>query len=123
MDWTISLIMVSMCLGVVMEIIGCLEVLTQTMMKHAKRTGVLCWRFFAPACPWTSSQVLSIFPIFIPSRMFRLECRRSGLHPKNLSRCLKDMGTLASPLIPWNTGGAYTRRSESIRSYPVLCVP
>jgi NhaC family Na+:H+ antiporter len=30
-----------------------------------------------------------------------------GLHPKLLSRSLKDGGTLSSPLIPWNTCGAY----------------
>jgi Na+:H+ antiporter, NhaC family len=39
--------------------------------------------------------------------MFRAEFRRRGLAPQNLSRTLEDAGTLTSPLIPWNTCGAF----------------
>jgi NhaC family Na+:H+ antiporter len=39
--------------------------------------------------------------------MYKDEFRKRGLHPKNLSRCLEDSGTLTSPLVPWNTCGAY----------------
>jgi NhaC family Na+:H+ antiporter len=39
--------------------------------------------------------------------MFRAEYTKRRLHPKNLSRALEDAGTLTSPLIPWNTCGAF----------------
>ena len=120
MNWTISLIVASMCFGGAMEITGCLEVLTQTMMKHAKGTGGLV---FAVLCSSLSVDIISgsqYLSIFIPGRMFRLEFRRRGLHPKNLSRCLEDMGTLASPLIPWNTGGAFMYQTLGVNPFVFL---
>ena len=51
-----------------------------------------------------SDQYISIV---LPGRMFRGEYVRRGLDPKNLSRTLEDAGTLTSPLIPWNTCGAF----------------
>jgi NhaC family Na+:H+ antiporter len=39
--------------------------------------------------------------------MFREAYQQRGLHPKVLSRTLEDAGTLSSPLVPWNTCGAF----------------
>jgi NhaC family Na+:H+ antiporter len=44
--------------------------------------------------------------IVVPGRMFRQAFLDRRLHPKNLSRCLEDSGTVTSALIPWNTCGA-----------------
>ncbi len=43
----------------------------------------------------------------VPGRMFKAEYRKRGLHEKNLARVLEDAGTITSPLVPWNTCGAY----------------
>ena len=43
----------------------------------------------------------------LPARMFRDEFRRRGLAPQVLSRAVEDSGTVTSPLVPWNTCGAY----------------
>jgi len=45
--------------------------------------------------------------IIVPGRMYREEYRKRGLHPKNLSRTLEDAGTLSSPLVAWNSCGAF----------------
>ena len=45
--------------------------------------------------------------IVIPGRMYNKEYKKRGIHPKMLSRALEDSGTLTSPLVPWNTCGAY----------------
>jgi len=45
--------------------------------------------------------------IVLPGKMYRAEFARRGLEPKNLSRVIEDAGTLTSPLVPWNTCGAY----------------
>jgi NhaC family Na+:H+ antiporter len=45
--------------------------------------------------------------IVIPGRMYKSAFDERNLHPKNLSRVLEDSGTLTSPMIPWNTCGAY----------------
>jgi NhaC family Na+:H+ antiporter len=43
----------------------------------------------------------------LPARSFRTEFARRGLAPQVLSRAVEDSGTVTSPLIPWNTCGAY----------------
>lgn len=52
----------------------------------------------------TADQYMSIV---MPGRMYKEEFKKRGLHQLNLSRSLEDGGTLTSPLIPWNTCGAY----------------
>ena len=45
--------------------------------------------------------------IVLPGKMYKAEFERRGLDPRNLSRAMEDSGTLTSPLVPWNTCGAY----------------
>jgi NhaC family Na+:H+ antiporter len=45
--------------------------------------------------------------IVMPGRMYKEEYEKRGLANVNLSRTLEDGGTITSPLIPWNTCGAY----------------
>jgi Na+:H+ antiporter, NhaC family len=39
--------------------------------------------------------------------VFRTEFARRGLAPTNLSRLAADSGTVTSPLVPWNSCGAF----------------
>jgi Na+:H+ antiporter, NhaC family len=39
--------------------------------------------------------------------VFRAEFARRGLAPTNLSRLAADSGTVTSPLVPWNSCGAF----------------
>lgn len=39
--------------------------------------------------------------------MYRLEFARRGIAPRVLSRTVEDAGTVTSPLVPWNSCGAY----------------
>jgi NhaC family Na+:H+ antiporter len=55
--------------------------------------------------------------IVLPGRMFRAEYERRGLHPKNLSRSLEDAGTLTSPLVPWNTCGAFMAQTLGVATF------
>jgi NhaC family Na+:H+ antiporter len=43
----------------------------------------------------------------LPSRVYRSVFAERGLAPRMLSRTVEDTGTVTSPLIPWNTCGAY----------------
>ena len=43
----------------------------------------------------------------MPGRVFAPEFRDRGLAPENLSRLIGDSATVTSPLVPWNTCGAY----------------
>ena len=43
-----------------------------------------------------------------------------GLDPKNLSRALEDGGTITSPLIPWNTCGAFMASTLGVATLSYL---
>jgi NhaC family Na+:H+ antiporter len=43
----------------------------------------------------------------LPSRAYRAEYAKRGLAPRMLSRTVEDTGTVTSPLVPWNSCGAY----------------
>ncbi|MEE8583324.1 MAG: Na+/H+ antiporter NhaC family protein, partial [Acidobacteriota bacterium] len=58
--------------------------------------------------------------IILPGRMFRAEFERRGLHPKNLSRIMEDSGTLTSPLVPWNTCGAFMASTLGVATFAYL---
>jgi NhaC family Na+:H+ antiporter len=53
--------------------------------------------------------------------MYKNAFDERGLHPKNLSRCLEDAGTLTSPLIPWNSCGAFMGATLGVN--PLLYLP
>jgi NhaC family Na+:H+ antiporter len=52
----------------------------------------------------TSDQYIAVA---IPARLFRPEFLKRGLAPVLLSRVVGDSATVTSPLIPWNSCGAY----------------
>ncbi len=52
--------------------------------------------------------------------MYKLEFERRGLAPKNLSRTLEDAATITSPLIPWNTCGAYMAGTLGVATFAYL---
>ena len=45
--------------------------------------------------------------IVMPSRVYRAEFKKRGIAPRMLSRTVEDAGTVTSPLVPWNSCGAY----------------
>ena len=117
---TIALIMVALAFGGIMEASGMLERLAAAVLKLARSTGSLiavtvfsCFGMNALA----SDQYLAII---VPGRMYRGAYLKRGLHPKNLSRALEDSATLTSPLIPWNTCGAYMSGVLGVSSFVYL---
>jgi Na+:H+ antiporter, NhaC family len=43
----------------------------------------------------------------MPAKVYRAEFAKRGLAPTNLSRLTADSGTVTSPLVPWNSCGAF----------------
>jgi len=104
---TIWLIICAMMFGASMEKTKMLEVIAGHILGLAKNTGSL---ICATLCTSIGMNIVAsdqYIAIVLPGRMFRAEFLNRRLHPKNLSRCLEDAGTLTSPLVPWNTCGAY----------------
>jgi NhaC family Na+:H+ antiporter len=104
---TVALVLCALTFGGVMESTGFLRALAQAILRLAHSTGSLVLATVA-SCIGTNviapDQYLSII---VPGRMYRESFAEQGLEPKLLSRTLEDAGTLSSPLVPWNTCGAF----------------
>lgn len=107
MFYTISLTLVAMTFGGVLEYSGMLTALISVILKFAKTTGSLIASVIV-SCIGTnftcSEQYISII---VPSRMYAGAFKKKNLHAKNLSRALEDGGTLTSVFVPWNTCGVF----------------
>ncbi len=104
---TIWLILSAMMFGGVMETTKMLEKLAARVLSMVSSTGTLIAATLASSVSMNVLASDQYIAIVLPGRMFRAEYRRRRLHPKNLSRALEDAGTLTSPLVPWNTCGAF----------------
>ncbi len=104
---TIWLILCAMIFGASMERVGLLQRLVDYALSFVHGTGSLIATTIVTcigANIITSDQYISIV---LPGRMYKLEYQSRDLDVKNLSRTLEDSGTITSPLVPWNTCGAY----------------
>ncbi len=104
---TIALIFAALAFGGVMEGSGMLETLAGAILKMARSVGSLV---FATVLTCIGMNIVApdqFLSIVVPGRMYRNAYTKRHLHPKNLSRLLEGAGTLSSPLVPWNTCGAF----------------
>ena len=104
---TIALIIVALSFGGIMESSGMLGRLAEAILKLARSTGTLITVTIFSCIGMNVLASDQFLAIIVPGRMYRSAYLKRGLHPKNLSRALEDSATLTSPLIPWNTCGAY----------------
>lgn len=117
---TVWLIITALTFGAVLEYAGMLERLIRAALAAAKSTGSLIATVIATcigANIVASDQYMSIV---LPGRMYRAEFLRRGLDPRNLSRAIEDAGTLTSPLVPWNTCGAYMAGTLGVATFAYL---
>lgn len=111
---TVWLIMSAMMFGAVMETTGMLQRIAATILSFVRGTGSLIAATLATSIGMNIVASDQYIAIVLPGRMFRAEYRRRGLAPKNLSRSLEDAGTLTSPLVPWNTCGAFMAQTLGV---------
>jgi NhaC family Na+:H+ antiporter len=118
---TVALIICALSFGGIMEKTGMLEALARSLLKRVKRTGSLVATTIFSCIGLNAIASDQYMAIVIPGRMYKNAFDERGLHPKNLSRCLEDSGTLTSPLIPWNSCGAFMGATLGIN--PLLYLP
>ncbi len=117
---TVWLIVSAMMFGGVVEKTGMLERIAQSILSYARTTGTLVASTLATSIGMNIVASDQYIAIVVPGRMYRAEFQKRGLHPKNLSRCLEDAGTLTSPLVPWNTCGAFMSSSLGVATFAYL---
>ena len=117
---TVWLIISAMMFGAVMEKTGMLQVLASRILGMAKSTGGLVISTLATSIGANIIASDQYIAIVVPGRMYRAEFENRKLAPKNLSRALEDAGTLTSPLIPWNTCGAFMAAALTVPTLTYL---
>ena len=117
---TVSLMLCALTLGGILEKTGMLEALARFILRFAKGTfGLVAATIFT--CIGTNIAVADQYlAIVIPGSMYKEAFKKQGLDPKNLSRTLEDSATITSPLIPWNTCGAYMSATLAVKSFAFL---
>jgi len=115
MMYSISLTLIAMMFGGIMEKTGQLEVIVNKLLGLVKSTQGLIALTIATCIGSNMTMPEQYISIVVPGRMYAQAYKDKGLHPKTLSNALESAGTLTSALIPWNTCGAFL--------YGVLGVP
>ena len=104
---TIWLILCAMVFGGIMDAIGALSKISESLLKLAHSTFGLFASTVGSCLALNITASDQYLAIVVPGKMFAQAYRDKGLAPENLSRTLEDSGTVTSVLIPWNTCGAY----------------
>jgi NhaC family Na+:H+ antiporter len=104
---TIWLVLGALSFAAVMEDAGFLERLVRPVLAAAKSTGRLIASVIATCIGLNVIAGDQYVAIVMPSRIYRAEFAKRGLAPRMLSRAVEDSGTVTSPLVPWNSCGAY----------------
>ncbi len=107
MMYSISLTIIAMMFGGVMEKTSQLEVIVNKLLSGIKSTGGLILMTVLTCIGCNATIPEQYISIVIPGRMYNKAYREKGLHPKQLSSTLEGSGTVTSSLIPWNTCGAF----------------
>lgn len=117
---TIWLVITALAFGAVLEHAGMLNRLIQSALQAAKTTGSLIMTVVLSCIGINIIAGDQYIAIVLPGKMFKAEFKRRNLDAKNLSRVIEDAGTLTSPLVPWNTCGAYMAGTLGVATFAYL---
>lgn len=107
MTWVITLVLIALGFGGVLEQTRCLEVVLESILKVARSRFALIGSSTGASIGTNMVTGDVYLSLALPGRMFAPAYRGRGYSTTVLSRSIEDGGTLISPLIPWNVGGAF----------------
>lgn len=114
MMWTISLMLIALGFGGALERTGCLEAIINAIISRVKSFAAVQSSAIATAFATNVVAGDPYISIALPGRMYAPLYRGMGYSTLNLSRAVEEGGTLMSPLIPWNAGGAFVITALSL---------
>lgn len=107
MMWTISLVLIALGFGGALERTGCLETIINAIMTKVTSFAGIQTSAIGTSVATNLVAGDPYLSIALPGRMYAPVYRGMGYSTLNLSRAIEEGGTLMSPLIPWNAGGAF----------------
>jgi Na+:H+ antiporter, NhaC family len=117
---TVWLILCAMAFGGVMEVTGLLGRILESILKLVTGTGSLIITTLACGIGANIITADQFIAIVLPGRMLKIEYTKRKLAPVNLSRALEDSATITSPLVPWNTCGAFMASTLGVATIAYL---
>jgi Na+:H+ antiporter, NhaC family len=104
---TLWIIIGAVTFGTLLDEFGLIRRLINPMLYAAKSTGRLFATVLGTGFGLNLVAGDQYIALVLPARIYRAEFAKRGLASTNLSRLAADGGTVTSPLIPWNSCGAY----------------
>lgn len=122
----VSLALVSLALGGIMDSTGMLHAIVLKLSRFVRSTGNLTLTVLGTSIFVNLFSANQYLAVILPGQMFE-ECYRNRvLKLKNLTRTLEAGGTLTAPLIPWNSSGVFVYSALGVSAaqyapYAILC--
>jgi NhaC family Na+:H+ antiporter len=104
---TVWLIMVALAFGGVMNVTGMLARLIRPLRRMAKTDRGIVVATGATAISINALAADQYLAIVLTGNVYKHDFEEHGVAPQTLSRQIEDTATVTSPLIPWNSCGAY----------------
>lgn len=120
MMYSISLTILAMMFGGIMEATKQLEVLVNQLLKLVRGATSLIVLTIGTCILSNATMPEQYISIVIPGRMYSETYQKAKLHPKTLSNALESSGTVTSALIPWNTCGAFITQTLGVATISYL---
>lgn len=107
MMWTLSLTLFALALGGLLERAGFLTALLQGILVRLKKVVSVMFATMCTGILACLSMGESYIAIIVTSQLFSKKYEEMKLQKYMLSRCVEESTTLACPIIPWTTAGAF----------------
>ena len=107
MMFSVSMTIIAMMFGGIMEDTHQLEVVVDKLKRLAKTPASLVALTEVTCVISNATMPEQYISIVVPGRMYAEEYKKMDLHPTVLSSSLEGAGTVTSALIPWNTCGVF----------------
>ena len=111
---SVSMTIIAMMFGGIMEETHQLEVIVNALKKFAKGPAALVGLTEVTCVLSNATMPEQYISIVVPGRMYAEEYHKMGVHPAVLSSSLESAGTVTSALIPWNTCGVFIKDTLNI---------
>lgn len=114
---TVWLILGAMSFGAMMDYGGFNERLITPVINRVKSDGATIAAVMLTSIGFNIVAGDQYIAIVLPARMFMVTFRKRGLHPETLATAVENSGTVTSPLIPWNSCGAYMTATLGVSTF------
>lgn len=107
MMWTMSLALLALSLGGILDRTGFVRILLTGLLKRIKRSATLMATTIGAGIAANMSMGEAYLSIIFGGQIFKDSYEEDGLEKHMLSRCLEEGATCSTSIIPWTTSGAF----------------